>query len=89
MASGMGAGAHGGELVSAGEEAALPQPFGFLAKPVPEAMGWRDTGVHGVPSPRMLWVGQPLLGGMLLAGVGVGAISPSSSFQTTRSHPRL
>ena len=70
MAGGMGAGARGGEQMSAGEEAVLPQPFGFLAKPVPEAGDWTEIGVHGTPSPGMLRVGRPSLRGMLLAGAG-------------------
>lgn len=70
MAGRMSAGARGGKPVSAGKEAALPQPFGFLAKPMPEAGGWKETGVHGTPRPGMFQVGRPLLGGMLLAGAG-------------------
>lgn len=60
----------GPEPVSSGEEAALPRLFGFSAKLVPEAGGWRGTVVHGALSPGTLQGGWLLLGGMLLAGAG-------------------
>lgn len=46
----------GGELVSAGRRQLSHGPFGFLAKPVPAAGGWRDTGAFRAPGCSG-WVG--------------------------------